>query len=275
MKFMRINISAAAFFLACSFSFAHADNVLMDLKDYASKTPPSSFEKIRKNNIVIYDVSTPKNSGLHLIFAVVGNKKTKIRTIPIKKFGPSYEVLNLHVARESLASINGGFFGYTQSGAYDPIGLVISNGEVKNKIAKWKTGGIVYQGNEGVGIAGVSNFNLSKDIREGLQSKPLLIQNGIDGIRRDDGERFNRTAFCLTQSGEIVLVGAFESFGRALSLKELSEFMIYFSKKINHPLVSALAMDGGPGAQLYFPLLNLHYGDPGKNYIPNAISIME
>jgi uncharacterized protein YigE (DUF2233 family) len=234
-------------------------------------------EEIRSynaGNIAVHDikaVATSARPGLVLTWAEFQDSPPILKVEEVREYGPSYEIYSKRVPADAMAAINGGFFGYDKNGKHTPLGLVMTDRRVAHPRANWTTGGVLQQGENGkIEITPMKTFLSNASIVNALQSKPLLVEKGRVAIRADD-DRFNRSAVCLTKAGTIILAGAFESFGRAVTLKEFASFLVKLRELGGLEIESALAMDGGPGAQLWFPSLSLHYGDSGQNYVPNLI----
>jgi len=242
------------------------------LASYAGKR-----EEIRTHDAGVFAVREIKalpasaRPGLVLAWAEFRTSPTILQVEEVREYGRTDDVYTKRVPRDALAAVNGGFFGYDKAGKHIPLGLVIANRRIANPRIRWTTGGILQQADDGtIAITPVKSFLSSPSIANALQSKPLLVERGSVAIRTED-DRFNRSALCLTRGGAVVLAGAFESFGRAVSLKEFAAFLVKLRDLGGPEIESALAMDGGPGAQLWFPSLALRYGDSGENYVPNLI----
>lgn len=221
---------------------------------------------------IVSDPDGPR-PGLVLCWIDIPSQYSKISILDIRKFGPSYQIFE-SASTNAVALINGGFFGYDAKGDRIPFGLSMAAGSQLSPLIHWTTGGVLLQNDLGVvDIAPIRSIGALKGMQAALQSKPLLVENKKNGIRTDDGSRFNRTAIGITPNKSVVLVGAFESFGRALSLKDFASFITRLPALNGPAVVTALALDGGPGSQIYFPSAKLHFGDPGNNFVPNAISI--
>jgi hypothetical protein len=223
-------------------------------------------------DLTLYEISTSSTSdrpGLVLTWTEL--PRGTLVVSDVRKFGPSNEIYAKAVPGDALAAINGGFFGYNGTGNHLPLGLVVANGRRRNRLMPWRSGGVLVANDDGaIQVVPIRRFSAFMPMSGAVQSKPLLVENGAVAVRGQD-PRFNRSAVALTDHGTLVLAGAFESFGRALSLKEFATFLVDLHAFDNIRIDVALAMDGGPGAHLYFPPLAKHYGDPGSNYVPNLV----
>jgi len=82
---------------------------------------------------------------------------------------------------------------------------------------------------------------------------------------------FNRSAVAVDKNGDLIIAGAFDDDGDAVTLIEFSQFLATPRSKGGPEAFYALNLDGGPDAHLYFPKIGLHLGYSGQNYVPNAI----
>ena len=225
----------------------------------------------RSGETVVREVHTRADSdraGLVLVWAELPISSSLV-VAGVGKYGPSYETFEQSVPRTSVAAVNGGFFGYDTKGKHMPLGLVIVDGQTRNRQIRWTTGGILLKSADEIQLIPIRQKR-PVIIEYAVQSKPLLVENGAVAIRSHD-TRFNRSAIALTRRRSVVVAGAFDSFGRAATLKEFATFLAGLRTIDNLEIDTALAMDGGPGAQLYFPQSTRHYGEQGNNYVPNLV----
>lgn len=221
--------------------------------------------------------ASPRGSraGLQLVIVEVKRAQPLIDVRPVLRYGDSSAVIAGATAPNASAVINGGFFGYDAKGEYAPLGLVVSSGTIRNRRAAWRGGGILYQDKDRhLRIVPPKALTRSDHVVSAIQSKPILVQDGRLAIYSDDGERFNRSSISITTAGQIVLVGAFHSFGRAMAMKEFARVVAAIRSSTGSSVRVALAMDGGPGAHLYVPALKQHFGDSGKNFVPNVVQVV-
>lgn len=216
-----------------------------------------------------------ERAGLRLAWVELKLTRPVMDVRPVLRFGDSFGILEGAISPSAVAVVNGGFYGYDSKGAHIPLGLVVAGGTIHNRKASWKGGGILYQ-DESRRLHVVSPSALAnlKGVASAIQSKPVLVQDGKLDIWSDDGDRYNRSAISLTSKGEVIIVGAFQSFGRAMAMKEFARVVTATKSSSGAPVQVALAMDGGPGAQIYVPSLKLHFGDPGKNFVPNLVQFV-
>lgn len=190
----------------------------------------------------------------------------------VRKNGNSNNTFQQISDRSDIVVINGGYYGYDIDDNYIPLGLVVSNGVQKNRVKKWKTGGVLYQYNNSINIAPVRNFKFSKSISNAIQSLVIVVENGHNDINRNNHRLFNRIVVCLNkEKNNLIIVGAFEKDGKALSLYEFADFITIINIFGGPDIETALALDGGPGAHIYIPNIKKHFGYDKINFVPNTI----
>ena len=236
-----------------------------------------SVTQVNSINLKIHTFSPKAESlknGARYVFIEPGCQKCEPHVRVVKQFGNSYDIYRTATPAGAAVAINGSFFGYDAKGQWIPLGLIVEEGVRKNRQIGWDRGGfLVHDKKSGAKIVPVHSYKLGANDLSVIQSKPLLVESGKNGIYRDDGERFNRTAVAISTSGKIIIAGAFEGFGRAASLYEFARFLLSIKCADGSSIKWALAMDGGPGAQIYVPSIKMNFGDPGQNYVPNLIYV--
>ncbi|TFW26537.1 phosphodiester glycosidase family protein [Duganella callida] len=233
--------------------------------------------QVNSANLTVHTFS-PKSdalrNGMHYVFIETNCPKCSPQIRVVKQFGNSYDIYRNATPMSAVVAINGSFFGYDAKGQRIPLGLVVADGVRKNRPIGWDRGGFLVHDKKGnTRIIPVHNYKPSINDFSVLQSKPLLVESGKNGIYKDDGERFNRTAVAISTSGKVIIAGAFEGFGRAASLYEFAQFLLSIKCSDGSTIKWALSMDGGPGAQIYVPAIKRNFGDPGQNYVPNLIYV--
>jgi hypothetical protein len=226
-----------------------------------------------KVSVRIYRINPGQpRAGLTYVVIESSSESNSPHVAIVKKFGESYRIYVEQTPKDAIAAINGGFFGYSPSGAYMQLGLIVAAGKRENSQIGWTRGGVFVHSKDGTSkIVPIRKYVHKNTDVEVIQSKPLLVEEFRSGIFSDDGERFNRTAIAITKSGKVILSGAFDSFGRGVSLYEMAEFLRVIRGLDGSGVRWAIAMDGGPGAQLYIPSLNLNFGEQGQNFVPNIL----
>lgn len=189
-----------------------------------------------------------------------------------KKQGEPRAIHAQTATASTLAVVTGGFFGLDPAGNPVPLGLIKRNGQVTNAKHPWQTGGVVVASGNRAAILPIRNFKDSNAWSEVVQSKPLLVENEVDGIRAGAPERFDRSAIALTKNNEVLFAVLHEPGGRAGNLAEFSSVLLAYRSSTNSVVRNAIAMDGGPGAHLFVPPLQRHCGSGVPNYVPNLVT---
>jgi hypothetical protein len=211
--------------------------------------------------------------GTELCLLEVPLAKSRLRIKNIQAEGETKHIYETSIPDGSVGAITGGFFGLDISGKMTPIGFVKNDGVVKNPASPWQSGGFIVAGQFGASIVPIRSFKDDASIKTALQSKPLLVEQGKNGIHTATYDRFDRSAIAITSDGYLLLVVIHEPGGRGASLAELSFLLTKIMSRDGGHVIWAIAMDGGPGAHLYVPALKRHCGDGEPNYFPNIIYI--
>lgn len=211
--------------------------------------------------------------GTELCVIEIPKRGGCIKFSEVRAEGHTEEIYEKFVPNDAIGAITGGFFGYSNEGTPIPLGFVKIDGLVKNKKHPWTSGGLLIVGEKGHNIIRVGSFRDITSIENALQSKPLLVEDGKDGIRSNNFDRFDRSAVAMSSDDSLILAVIHEPGGRAASLSEFSYLLLNFRSRNKGHITWALAMDGGPGAHLYIPKINRHCGAQITNYIPNLIYV--
>jgi uncharacterized protein YigE (DUF2233 family) len=211
--------------------------------------------------------------GLEVCILEVPNKSRTISLVDTRKEGKPTEVFSSLADEKTLGVLNGGFFGVRKDGRLMPLGFLKSGSTVISPIHPWKTGGVFLDSASGPQIVPISRFRDTPEIRTAVQSKPMLVEGGRDGMRKGAPERFDRSAIAIAADGTLLLVVLHEPSGRAASLNEFSQLLLRIQTATKQRIVNALAMDGGPGAHLYVHPTSRHCGSGVPNFIPNALRV--
>lgn len=174
---------------------------------------------------------------------------------------------------ETLAVVNGGFFGYNHSGDETPIGLVRRGGVKKVALIEWSYGGVLVSDSLGsVKVIPANNANQAGGWSEAIQAKPIIVFKGKVDVRKNLHDApFNRAAIGTTYAGDILIVGIFHEFGEAATILDFAKIYKKIADTRGLKILRALAMDGGTGAQISIPSENVSFGDTGLSYFPNAV----
>ena len=135
--------------------------------------------------------------------------------------------------------VNGGFF----DPAGKPLGLAMSDGAVLSRLATTASGGVLTSDGERARLWEAETFTLPEKTRFAIQCRPRLVVDGAPNVRRDDGQRSERTALCVRDGGqtvEVVIVKSETGEASGPSLFALGRFLA------RRGCEGALNLDGGP-----------------------------
>lgn len=258
------------------------------IPSHAQESPRDRLAYILKNRPDQYSINAPVSSAtLFRIFAdrdvtspwfgtefcilEVAAKKVRLKVQEIRRHGLPQEIYERALPIDAIGAVTGGFFGLDKNGNPIPLGLVKSEGKLKTPKHPWTSGGMIVSDSISIRIVPVRNFRDSSSVQHALQSKPILVEAGRDGIRTALDERFDRSAVALTSDGFLLFLVIHEPGGQAASLAEFSHLLLALRSTQGGHITSALAMDGGPGAHLFIPSLQRHCGATTPNYFPNLL----
>lgn len=197
---------------------------------------------------------------------IIGNQKVKMQGIIVnpKKYQLAVTGLNpetysgytlggFEKRSDALAVITGGF----RSAQNLPLGLVIEDGKVFNRIAKNPSviTGILTISRDKVDIIHHTEYRASENYQYALQSGPIIVKKGgINGIHRREKEikwPFSRSFIAIQNTGNIVL-----ALTSSVYLYDLAEFL---RDSTEHGLNCnvALNLEGGGGEGLIISTDNM------------------
>jgi uncharacterized protein YigE (DUF2233 family) len=152
------------------------------------------------------------------------------------------DVATLRQKTRALALVNANFF----DERHQPLGLVMSNGVVRNKLHRGGnllTGLFVNRGGK-YSIIGREEFSLHEVI-DAIQAGPRIIISGIPAILSGQLSRSRRAGICIDKQSRIILYATTSLMG-GVTLAEIQNFLL--QPDIN--CQDALNFDGGGSAQL-------------------------
>jgi hypothetical protein len=135
--------------------------------------------------------------------------------------------------------VNGGFF----DPAGKALGLAVSDGAVLSRLSTAMSGGVVTSDGERARLWETETFTMPEHLRFAIQCKPRLVVDGGLNIKRDDGQRSERTALCLRDGGKTVDVVIVRDEGGELGGPSLFALGRYL---VRRGCEGALNLDGGP-----------------------------
>lgn len=155
-------------------------------------------------------------------------------------FGAS--VAQLAKQSEALVAINSGFF----TPNYQPLGLRIQNGLVRNSLKNISWWGVFYLRNHQPFIAAQKNYKIQPGTDFAVQAGPRLVVNGHIPTIKNGGD--DRTALCITKNKQIILM---VSQGNDLSMHDFAVLISLPEHQGGLACYNALNLDGGHSSQLY------------------------
>jgi hypothetical protein len=203
----------------------------------------------------------------------------------ISSHGDLAEGFQLASGKNDFVVLNGGYWDSrteskktkdgkeTSEVVYFPLGLVTTSDRTVSPLRRDMAGGVVYQTNDGLGILPTDAFE-EQGIAptNALQCKPLLVHQGGSAMISDDHKRDDRLAIGIDRAGGTVVVIALGPHG-ALTLFELAQFLLIPASDGGPECQEALNLDGGPGARLFVPALNMNIGRNGSGHLNNVIRL--
>lgn len=220
-------------------------------------------------------ISTEENArsprfGRKYVLVRIPVSAVRLSVQPVRRSGPQAQIFSELIQDGDCLVTNGGFWGYDKKGFEMPLGLIMSSGRVLSPRVGWTSGGALCVNGESVSFMPVRTLRSEPACFEALQSKPLIVENSSVAVREAPG-LFNRAAVGVGENGDIIVAGAFSLEGNAASLLDLASFIVDESSRNGSPARTMLALDGGPGAQLWVPPLDLHFGSKSSTYVPAII----
>lgn len=245
------------------------------LRELLGKNPHTREVRIGNASAIvrIFHLSDPTSMryGLTIVFVTIPSNSYSFRVEDVRKLSEPNSIFDqLSKKEDNFVLVNGGYFGTNDGSHFYPLGLVIAHGKRLSKTWNWNTGGVLFASSDSSArIVPIRDFS-DYAVTDAIQSKPLLVEHSRSGIRSDTGEIANRTAIAIGNNGSLIIAGAFNDDNYALTLYEFAQVLTsrqWGTEDIDY----ALNLDGGPGAHICVPSLNLQFGNEGVNYIPNAL----
>lgn len=214
-------------------------------------------------------------SGVELCVLELPAGGARLRLKDLSDTRPSAQVHQEAFPRTaSLGSLTVGFFGLNSKQRYYPMGLVRSQGKSLSSRHPWSSGGVFGVREDGraeiLPIGQVTDSDASR-YTDAVQSKPMLIEDGRDGIRTSTDERFDRGAVALDSRGNTYFFLLHSPLGLSATLGEFADLLRRYRSTRGDALTWALATDGGPSAHLWVPSLGRHCGSGVPAFVPNAL----
>ncbi len=217
-------------------------------------------------------------SPITLVLAIAPKRAAWASVRPVQVDGPARATYAQHACPGALAAVNGSFFHHDARG-YRPMGLVRVDGRTAQPPSPRRSGGFLISDGSTFRVVPKATPAAALAARFAVESAPILIQNGRNGMRADDMQRHDRVAGGVTGDGDLVLAGAFTASGSTVSLWEFEKLIRAAATDMSERLADVLAFDGGPSAHLFLPGPGAGpdggelFGQPGRIYTPNVVCI--
>lgn len=172
----------------------------------------------------------------------------------------SNNVANFVKTSQAWLGVNGGFFDPN----FQPIGLRMNQGIVRNPIQNTSWWGIFFTRNNQAYIVGKNDFKASKNIDFAVQSGPRLLINGqVANLKPGFA---NRTALGIDGHGNVVVL---VTDNAPMTTEDLAVLM-----KDQLGCVNALNLDGGSSTQLYANIHKFKLNLPSFANVTDAVLVL-
>lgn len=221
--------------------------------------------------------STGRGAELVAVRADPQKFSFKVLDAPGLLQAPSAYVHELAMKAEPVIAVNGSFY---LPVTFEPIGLVVSGGEVKNNWKKGAGSGVFTVKDKKASIDWSRDYKKSWESSEVvLQAGPLIIEpGGKEGIYNNVEKYRSRTAVGIDREGRAVLVGTLrvDEMGGELSGLDLHELMAIMRappEKGGLGLDAALNLDGGTSTGMSVSHPSFRVEIKSAHPVPNAIAV--
>lgn len=181
-------------------------------------------------------------------------------------------VSELRKKKGAILGVNGGFFEIDRESRLSPSGFVVSGGRRFGEYRKGAGSGLLYEKFGTTSIGWSREWEDIGDVTDAVQAGPMIVDpGGKNGIVKNNFNRHNRTAICVTTDG---LVGVFVVDG-GLSLFELGAILSSSEADGGFNCERAINLDGGPSSQAAFKSSTGKYAldIPGTWTAQNAVLV--
>jgi uncharacterized protein YigE (DUF2233 family) len=233
---------------------------------FDSREAHGSWQKIEEGlELTAHQIEGPPYETLiRFIGLRINPKKFQLRVMESRAWGVDrMDIKSLVRKNQALAGINGGFF----QPDFKPLGLIIVDGRQTNPIRKTDWGIFLIE-NERARIIHTRDFQNDRMITQALQVGPRLVAEGRELRLKRQVAR--RSALGITSDGDVILLNTEDTEVYAQDLAR-----IFRLPEVEGGLGcrEALALDGGPSAQMYGEYKNLRIDIPGKTAVANGIGV--
>lgn len=203
-------------------------------------------------------------TSIHLKVLKVDPHRYPIRIIHSKDYNEKkLSVKEFSNRSGALAVINGGFF----LSDYEPLGLIIQDGIIINRISKADWGIFLIEKGE-PRIIHTRDYRYNKNISQALQVGPRLVVGGKAVKLKNQVAR--RSALGITRDKKVVFLVSGDSVVYA---DDLAEIMRLAPSDGGLGCEFAINLDGGPSSQFYLNYKGFEDFVAGGSEVPNAIGV--
>ena len=193
-------------------------------------------------------------------------EKFPVRVMDSRVFGVGrMAIKELAKKGQAIAAVNGGFF----LPDYRPLGLLIIDGRETNPLrqADW---GIFLIQNSRPRIVHTKEFPKEGSITQALQVGPRLVVSGRE--LRMKKQAAKRSALGITFNNQVIILNSEDT---EIYAQDLAGIFHRRESEGGLECRDALALDGGPSAQMYAEYKTLKIDLPGGWPVPNGIGIFK
>lgn len=149
-----------------------------------------------------------------------------------------------------ILAVNGGFFDIDRASRLSPSGVLVSNGLRLADYRKGAGSALVYEKDGQTAIGWSKDWETIGDgVTNAVQAGPMIVDpGGKNGIIKNDFNRHNRTAVCMTQDRQFIVTVV----TGGLSLFELGAILSAKPSDGGFGCERAMNLDGGPSTQASF-----------------------
>lgn len=172
---------------------------------------------------------------------------------------------SLTLSKDGLVGINGGFF----TPQMQPIGLRISDGEVRSRFKRISWWGVLQINGQRPRLLSAREFSPNSNIDFAIQSGPRLLVNRTILPLKEGVD--NRSALCINDKRRILLIA---TQYLSLSTTELAEILVRSEVKGGLGCVDALNLDGGSSTQMFAGVDDFRLSLPSYAPITDAVVVV-
>ena len=233
-----------------------------------SPSPASSWKKIDEGiELKAMKLDGPSyQTRIKLQVLRVDLEKFPVRVMDSRAFGIGrMAIKELAQKSQALAAVNGGFF----LPDFRPLGLLIIDGRETNPLRQTDWGVFLIQNNR-PRIIHTKEFQKAGTITQALQVGPRLVVNGRELRMKKQVAR--RSALGITHKDKVILLNSEDT---EIYAQDLAGIFHRRESEAGLECRDALALDGGPSAQMYAEYKALKIDLPGGWPVPNGIGIFK